>query len=1500
MTTHFDDSVLLRYLREELSPDEQSAIDAHLEICADRRCARALERLARSPAASLPAPLKTTPEVPEPEGPLPELPERYELLGRVGHGGMGLVVRVRDRILNRELAVKTLREKLSEDDPRLQRFREEAHITAQMQHPGVPPVHDLGELPDGRPFFAMKLVKGETLAARLKARSSPAEGLGEFLRVFEQICETLAYAHNHDIIHRDLKPANIMIGAHGEVQVMDWGLAKKLRRGAAGTTTTTTTGEEVRTVIDPPLRGDGQQTKGALGTYAYMAPEQARGRVRLQDERSDVFSLGAVLCKILTGEPPYVGEGQTQVREQAEDVSLEPAYQRLNECGAPAELVTLAKRCLAEERDDRPRNAGDVWQAVKAYREGEQERRRQAELLAAEERARAEKAEELARVERARAVAERRARRRALVTVAVGLLLVGSIAGGWWWLTERKAADEQAVELALAEWEAKRGQAFAAPVVKLEGLFRQAQAAAERAVKLAQGGVVPAALQRRAGEALAAAEEDVKHMGKDRELLARLMDVAHPREISLYQQDEDGRMVALTQLSVDEQFAQAFQRWGLDINSVPVEQSVARLKCRPNSVVQEVVAALDEWALQRRRAGRGAADWRQLYELATRLDASAPRRQIRRLMIATSLQPSLATLAQWVQARAKLRDHVHRVNPATEPVLELISLTHVLERFGDAQSAEALLRAALAAHPDEVVLLMDLGRLMDRQRPRRNGEAIECYRAARALRPDLGVALSELLSESKRAAEAETICRDLVQRLPGNPEPHLYLGNVLRNQKKLEEAEAAYRKAIELRPDFPYAYNNLSIALLRQKKLGAAMATCRKAIELRPGLPEAYANLANVLSAQQRLDEAVVALQKAIRLRPNFPGAYYNLGITLRKQKKLDKAVAAYRKAVELKPDYADAYINLSAALLDQRKMAEAVAACRKAIEFRPEYPETYINLGVALVAEQKLEEAVVAYRKAIQLRPNYPEAYTNLGNALREQKKPEEAEAACRKAIELQPDFPEAYTNLGAALRQQKKLDEAVAAYRKAIQLRPDSHQAYANLGGTLRDQEHLNEAEAACRQAIQLQPNYPEAHNTLGIVLAAQKRLEEAVATYRKAIELRPDYPEAYSNLGAALCKQKKLDAAVVACRKAIELRPDYPEAYTNLGAALADQKKLEEGVAAFRRAIELQPNYSNAYYSLGIALSHQNKLEEAVAAYCKAIQLRPRYPDAHNALGNALAAQQKLAEAGAAYREAIQLRPNYPEAYTNLGNALRKQQKLAEAEAAYRKAAQLRPNLPEAHNNLGIALRDQKKLGEAVQALRKADRLLPNHPVIRANLKRTERLLEIDGKVPAFLEGSMQLKTPADQIEFAEFCHAYKDRHLTAVGLYAEAFRTEPKLLGDLNRQNRFHAASAAALALAGKGVDVPTLFPEECCWLSTQARSWLRGDLGHYTADAQDRRYARAIVDRLKGWKRAETLTSVRDPKSLAGFPEDERREWLRLWADVDALLQRLDPQAGGGR
>jgi serine/threonine protein kinase len=169
-----------------------------------------------------------------PEVPAQDAGARLQVHGEMARGGMGAVHKGRDASLGREVAVKVLLETHQEKPELVRRFVEEAQIGGQLQHPGVVPVYELGQFPDRRPYFTMKLVKGRTLAQLLAERTDPAQDRPRFLKVFEQVCQALAYAHARGVIHRDLKPANVMVGAFGEVMVMDWGLAKVLKGGGNG------------------------------------------------------------------------------------------------------------------------------------------------------------------------------------------------------------------------------------------------------------------------------------------------------------------------------------------------------------------------------------------------------------------------------------------------------------------------------------------------------------------------------------------------------------------------------------------------------------------------------------------------------------------------------------------------------------------------------------------------------------------------------------------------------------------------------------------------------------------------------------------------------------------------------------------------------------------------------------------------------------------------------------------------------------------------------------------------------------------------------------------------------------------------------------------------------------------------------------------------------------------------------------------------------------------
>jgi serine/threonine protein kinase/ABC-type nitrate/sulfonate/bicarbonate transport system substrate-binding protein len=389
-------AVLELYLRDVLAEEEASRVDSHVNSCPS--CQGLLSELMgplpdEIGGISLRGPLEELEGRIAEEAP-PELPG-FETVARIASGGMGIVWRVHDLQFERTLAIKVMKRRASRQPELVHRFYQEARLCAQLVHPFIVPIHAMGRLPDGRPYYTMKLVEGETLAERLERRQSPDQDRMELLQIFGCICQAMALAHRHAILHRDLKPQNVMLGKHGEVQLMDWGLAKLIgererawedtveaaadttrAHGAASDSPDTAACGLAATAMPPAAA---TQDGDVLGTLAYMPPEQARGQIDEVDRRSDVFGLGAILCEILTGAAPYTGRDIWSVRSEATEGRLDGALARLHGCGADSELIDLAERCLAPNTADRPADAGVVAAAVAVHLDAVQERSRRAE-----------------------------------------------------------------------------------------------------------------------------------------------------------------------------------------------------------------------------------------------------------------------------------------------------------------------------------------------------------------------------------------------------------------------------------------------------------------------------------------------------------------------------------------------------------------------------------------------------------------------------------------------------------------------------------------------------------------------------------------------------------------------------------------------------------------------------------------------------------------------------------------------------------------------------------------------------------------------------------------------------------------------------------------------------------------------------------------------------------------------------------------------------------------
>jgi formylglycine-generating enzyme required for sulfatase activity len=284
--------------------------------------------------------------------------ERYELGPELGRGGMGLVRSVTDRVLGRELALKTIRAvDAGQRQQLLLRFMEEAAVVGRLEHPGIVPIHDLGLDTDGEVYFTMPRVRGRTLEEALTLARDGREGWtrARVLEVLLRVADAVAYAHSRGVLHRDLKPANVMVGRFGEVYVMDWGLARALGGSAE---------EPAASHAEGGLTLFGE----VLGTPAYMAPEQAAGRAEELDERCDVYALGAILYECLAGARPF---GACSSREALALLTREapPDVERVAP-GAPEELCAIVRRAMAREREERyPTVAG--WAAdVRAFIDG--------------------------------------------------------------------------------------------------------------------------------------------------------------------------------------------------------------------------------------------------------------------------------------------------------------------------------------------------------------------------------------------------------------------------------------------------------------------------------------------------------------------------------------------------------------------------------------------------------------------------------------------------------------------------------------------------------------------------------------------------------------------------------------------------------------------------------------------------------------------------------------------------------------------------------------------------------------------------------------------------------------------------------------------------------------------------------------------------------------------------------------------------------------------------
>jgi tetratricopeptide (TPR) repeat protein len=828
---------------------------------------------------------------------------------RLGCGGMGEVWSAYDPALRRHLAVKVLRRRLDLSEVARRRFVEEAHITAQLQHPGIVPVHAVGTLDDGRPYLVMKLVEGRTLAEFLKARKSPGDDLPPALRVFEQVCETVAYAHSRGVIHRDLKPSNVMVGAFGEVQVMDWGLARPLDNPA-------------ESPLDTPRGACETWTDAGLGTYAYMSPEQATGRVAEVDRRSDVFGLGAILCDVLTGRPPGPGE------PTAPGVSRSPdeANRRLSACGADRELIDLALACLAADRDARPADAGEVARRVAAHRAAVAERLRQQELAEARRQ-------------------ERRKRRRVAAGLAVALLAALGLG----------AAAYRQREATRAEVEA----AFEADLLRAASLretnrFDEADESLSQAERRLNAWAGPG---RR--ESLAQARRTLATARK-------LEDIRLDKVIEIGRSFDFARADQSYQTLFEEEF-------GCHVGSDPAD---AADQLRASAEPRRLIDALDDWAritksessrawaLAVGRALDEGTPWNRFRDETAWTDPVAARELIEvsyRADVPASIYLMLAAQKRTDRrlALAILRAAYHRREADFWVNFELGLLLSYLKRD---EEALGFFRAAAALRPTVIpavqnniaTCLMTLGR---------TEEAIVTLKRLIDSNPNFPIGHYNY-GQAILRLEAQARAKK-----GGINEYHL-LGPHFAAADLSELAIESYRRAIEIDSTYAQAHNNLAKVLERKGRFREAVHHFREALRLDPKLPQPRYNLFELALGLHEPEAAWQALRTLPD--PKLEAKLVTRGNESYWGGKLDESCTAYLLALEINPRNATAVFNLAFALRKQNRFAENIPYLKRGIDLQPGNSDAWNDLAESYAAVGDAGAAASAYQSMIAvMKPN-------------------------------------------------------------------------------------------------------------------------------------------------------------------------------------------------------------------------------------------------------------------------------------------------------------------------------------------------------------------------------------------------------------------------------------------------------------------------------------------------------------------------------------------------
>ena len=805
--THYGKDTLLAYLQESLNAERASLIERHLNNC--EICRKSIDDLAECDHHEAVSCDDYPKSIRSKGG------KCYSVRRVLASGGMGTIYEAFDEQLHREIAIKVVKFR-SKNYANSIRFKREARITSQLQHPGIAPVHEMGQTTGGQHYIVMKLVGGETMRSIMnRVSKSRDNSITQLLDIFLQICKTIGYAHANGIVHRDIKPENIMVGSFGEVQVLDWGIAKSLDFETVDT--------ESELIGLPIASNTTTRSSSVIGTPSYMSPEQATGQPI--DHTTDLYALGMILAEILVGHYPKAElNGSKEIGEYVM-TAHECTLDQLSKCERPKQLVDLAAKCISPNPSGRPSTAFELQQTISHYFTDQSQQLRKMELDQ-------ERADAKLSVER-----KRRRQVSFLAAISVGIFACATLASVLYFQERSHRKNEQhRIELVQLQKRNRIESQVNSAISNAQTLLDKSAALGDEEARLAY-----------LKEGFSATQSVSKLLDSNlksdlhQQLLQIQKELTQQIESSQTKIEfEEKRQIALRRLS---RLIDRSRQPGLDMNFM-----------RNPELLSDVEKWFAHLGIELYADAKSTANHLAEYELSD--DLLAGLRLWRMLLQKQNSSNRNETKIQWVNSLNNLVD-----NNQFRSNLRQFEMDRDLQSIIDAsRSSEATASLASAHLTSDCILKMltreqQLSFLIKAQRKYPNDEKLN-WRLATCFRH---------LRYYEEAVRYYLICHSLA---PENLAALFDLCFCLSNSQRHDECLDYAFKIIDLAPKYPQTYLTIAINLFKLNQPELAEAFCYQALQIDPGNANGYYNLSLMLQARGQHGLALAAGAQAMKLAP--------------------------------------------------------------------------------------------------------------------------------------------------------------------------------------------------------------------------------------------------------------------------------------------------------------------------------------------------------------------------------------------------------------------------------------------------------------------------------------------------------------------------------------------------------------------------------------------------------------------------------------------------------